>query len=813
MSYPYQDSSYKNQSSVKKSESGTQFVIDFRKLFIETLRYWWLFLVTIGLSIGIVTIKHRYARPIFSAYMTILMEDRGTEHPQSDMMEGFGLSSAMRSLENQMAILSSWSIMRQTINELDFNLSYYKTGRVKSSELYGNIPFTVHYNHSIPQLTSTNIYLSVIDDKNYRLTYETESGTLYNYAENRNGSSTGPINYNETHKFGQWIDLPGMQIMIENNTLSTPEEKGFYFIFNNPDLLASRFQSNFKSFRSNENTSIVRLSVTGENSAKNIAFLDQLTSVFIRNNLDKKNQIATNTIRFIEDQLQLISDSLTEKGTELSNFRTSNQIQSISSQADLLFSKLDMLANQQSQLVLEKNYYKYLGDYFKSDSIFEQALAPATYKIENPAVKEQINVLIQLSMEYQTLNKQHQKESFNPYIVELKDKMEVSRQTLLKAISNQIKMVESEIQRIQNEEKNTTNQLYQLPEKERQLFGIERQFSLNNEVYTFLLRKRSEAQIQKASNTPDHSVLQSARFERQVYPIESSDRQKALLIGLLLPFLFLIGRQLLNNRITGTDDVERITDLPMIGNVIHNNKNETNVVQSHPKSVITEAFRRIRTRLEYFTSNIEHTPVIAISSSMPGEGKTFCAINIASVFAISGKKTLLMGFDLRKPSINRVMNLPKTEGISDFLSGRADIKEIIQPYQEVDNLFYLSSGAIPPNPAELIASPKTEELFKIVRKKYDVIIVDTPPMGIVSDAYLLARNADVMVFLTRQNFTVRSVFSNTIKQMQEGGIKNISVLLNDIPIKKGILGYNYYYGSKYGYVYGSYGKGHGYYED
>ncbi len=812
MSYP-NNSSHKNRNSMIKREAGTQFIIDYRKLFIEIVRYWWLFLVTIGLSLAIVTIKHRYAQPVYSAYMTILMEDRGNENPQSDMMGGFGLSSAMRSLENQMAILSSWSIMRQTIKELNFNISYYKTGRVKNSELYGNVPFTVHYNSAIPQLTSTNIYLSVIDDKNYKLTYETENGTSYNYAENRNGPTLGSINHNEKHKFGQWITIAGMQIMIENNTLSTPEEKGYYFIFNNPDLLASRFQANFQSSRGNENTSIVRLSVTGENSAKNIAFLDQLASVFIRNNLDKKNQIATNTIQFIEDQLQLISDSLTEKGTELSNFRTSNQIQSISSQADILFSKLDLLANQQSQLILEKNYYKYLGEYFKNDTIFNQAIAPATYKIENPAVKEQINLLVQLSMEYQTLNKQNQKETVNPYIVELKDKMEVSRLTLLKAISNQIKMVESETQRIQSEERTTTHQLYQLPEKERQLFGIERQFSLNNEVYTFLLRKRSEAQIQKASNTPDHSVLQSARFEKQVYPIESSDRQKALFIGALLPFLFLISRQLFNNRITGTDDIERITDLPVVGNIIHNTRNESNLVLTHPRSVITEAFRRVRTRLEYFTSNIDHTPVIAISSSMPGEGKTFCAINIASVFAISGKKTLLMGFDLRKPSLNRVLNLTKSEGISDFLTGRADLKEIIKPYEEIDNMFYISSGAIPPNPSELIASPKSDDLFKTARKKFDVIIVDTPPMGIVSDAYLLARHADVMVFLSRQNFTVRSVFINTLKQMQEEGIKNIGILLNDIPIKKGILGYNYYYGSKYGYGYGSYGRGHGYYED
>lgn len=811
MSYPYQKPSQSAQNLTKR-DTGSQFVLDYRKLFIETIHYWWLFLVTIGLALLIVTLKHRYAQPIYSAYMSVIMEDRGTENPQSDMMEGFGLSSAMRSLENQMAILSSWTTIRQAVSELNFNVSYYKTGRLKNSEMYGNVPFTVHYNSNVPQLTSTAIYLSVIDHQKYKLTYESDNGTSYIYAENKSTSSA-LISHNDTHEFGQWIEIPGMQIMIENHSLSVPEDRAYFFIFNNPDALASKYQSSFRNYRTNENSSIVRLSVTGENSAKNIAFLNQLTSVFIRNNLDKKNQIATNTIRFIEEQLLLISDSLTEKGAELSNFRTSNQIQSISSQAELLFNKLEQLTNRKSEVLLEKNYYQYLADYFKSDTIFNHALAPASYKIENPAVNEQINSLIQLSIEYQSSTQQVQSKAFNPYVVDLRTKMEVSRQTLLKAINNQLEMVNNELDRIDEEEQNTTSRLYQLPEKERKLFSIERQFTLNNEVYTFLLRKRSEAQIQKASNTPDHSVLQSARHEGKVYPIEGSDRQKALIIGVLLPFIFLIGKQLLNNKITGTDDVERVTNLPIIGNIIHNNKQEANVVLNHPKSVITEAFRRVRTRLEYFSSNLEHTPIIAVSSSMPGEGKSFCAINIASVFAISGKKTLLMGFDLRKPTLNRILGLPKSKGISNYLIGKTTLTEAIQPYPSVENLHYMSSGSIPPNPAELIGSPTTEKLFSTLRDEFDVIVVDTPPMGIVSDAYLLARHTDTMVFLTRQNYTVRSVFTNTIKQMQDEGIKNIGIILNDIPIKKGILGYSYYYGSKYGYGYGSYGKEQGYYEE
>ncbi len=805
---PYNNSEY----NTGNREYTSQINFDYRKIIIETVRYWWLFLVVIGISLSFVTIKHRYAKPIYSASMSILIENIGSEKPQSDMMEGFGLSTAMRGLENQMAILSSWSTIRQAVGNLNYEVSYFKTGRVINSELYKNSPFTVHFNAAMPQLSSVNIYITLIDKETYKLSYECENGTTYSFQENKTGPNINSVNHNEIHKFGTWIDIPGLQIMIENRTLTSKEEKGYYFVFNNLDLLASKFQSGFRSYKTGENTSIVRLNITGENSTKNIEFLNELSSVFIQNNLDKKNQIATNTIRFIEEQLELISDSLSEKGTELSLFRTMNQIQSVSSQAEIYYSKLDNIASLQSQLQLEKNYYNYLSNYFENDTIFNQTLAPANYKIENPAVKEQVNTLIQLSIEYQTL-KQNKEEAFNPYIVDLQAKMEVSRQTLLKAIDNQVSMIDNEINRMQEEEKLTTNKLYQLPEKERQLFGIERQYSLNNEVYTFLLRKRSEAQIQKASNTPDHSVLQSARYSGQVYPIKGNDRKKALLIGVIIPFLFIIAKHILNNKISGADEVEKITNLSLIGNILHNTKEESKVVLAHPKSVISEAFRRIRTRLEYLSSSKDETPVYAISSSMPGEGKTFSALNIASVFAISGKKTALLGFDLRKPRLNKILDLPKLKGISEYLTNQIELSEIIHQVEENSNLYYISSGEIPPNPSELIASSQTKEFFDKLKEEFDIIIIDTPPMGIVSDAYLLARYADSIVFVTRQNYTVKSVLFNTIKQMQQEGISNIGVILNDIPQRKGLLGYSYYYGSKYGYAYSSYGRGYGYYEE
>jgi len=796
-----------HKTNYLRHESASPFMLDYKKILLDVLKFWWLFAITVPLALFIVYMMHRYTQPIYRTSMTLLMEERGSEKPQNSMMEGFGLSSGMRSLDNQIAIMRSWEIIRQTVRELDFHLSYYKTGRMKSTELYGNTPFIVQFDSLHPQLINTPIYITRLNDNQFKLNIDTEQSSTYIYGNSTSGSGFGKVQHQQTYSFGSWIQTPWLKIKIDNRDLVRNEEKGHYFEFNNPESLTGSYQGAFQANKTGENTSIVRLAVTGNNTQKNIVFLNTLAKVFIRANLEKKNQIATNTIGFIEEQLLIISDSLINKGSELSNFRTSHQIQSVSTQATILFTRIEGITTQISELRLSRNYYVYLRDYFSSDSLFQKSIAPAAFPITNTIVSEQIKKLIELNNERQMLSQNR-----NPYFIELDSKMEVARQTLLNGISSQIQIIDSEIVRLRELHAETASQLYQLPETERKMLGIERQFDLSNEVYTFLLRKRSEAQIQKASNTPDHTVLESARYAGQVYPTTQSDKKQAVLLGLLLPMVFIVLRQLLNNKINGSEDVERITRLPVIGHVIHNNKDGNNVVTLYPKSVIAETFRRIRTRLEYMTADTT-SPIIAISSSMAGEGKTFCALNLASVFAISGKKTVLVGFDMRKPGLNKVIDLNNHQGLSQYLIGKATFEEIVQPGPQ-DDLYLIASGAIPPNPSELIGSQRAQDLFQRLRKEFDIILLDTPPMGIVTDGYLLARHADSLVFLTRQDYTVKEVFIHTIRQMNDEGIKNIGILINDINVKKGILGYGYGYSYGYGYGYG-YGKGygHGYYEE
>jgi tyrosine-protein kinase Etk/Wzc len=792
-----------NIQSQQSSNQTPLFVLDYKKILFDLLHFWWLFAITIPLALGIVFALHRYSTPVYRASMSMLMEERGSEMPQNDMMEGFGLTPGQRSLDNQIAVLTSRDIIRKTIDQLDFHVSYFAAGRLKDTEIYSNTGFEVYFDSSEVQLLNVPIFITAIDDNHFELSVYTENASTINYKEETTSTLGGMLDFKQVFAFGEWIHTPWLNARIENHNLRNTSDRAYYFVFNHPENLTAHYANVLKAQKLGENSSIVHISVTGHNHQKNITFLKKLSETFINTNLEKKNQIATNTINFIEEQLVVISDSLAKKGSQLSTFRTENQIQDISSEAEHLFDQIQELNTKVSEKRLILNYYNYLEKYFSSENILNQGLAPAVFDIDNSIITEEISKILELNNERLTLDGQQ-----NPYKRELDKQILAVRETLLEAINNQRKIISEAISRINEEKMQITQRLYMLPEKERKLLGIERQFDLNNEVYTFLLRKRSEAQIQKASNTPDHTMLETPRYTGQVSPQASANNQKALFIGILLPLIFIVLKQLLNNKITCTDEIEKITNKPVIGHIMHSQKEVTNIVINYPKSVITETFRRVRTRLEYMTSN-KKTPIISVSSSMPGEGKTFCALNLAAVFAYSGKKTVLIGFDMRKPGLNKVLDFNEHEGLSQYYIGKVSLDEIIHESGQ-DDLKIIPSGAIPPNPSELISSPKTDELFADLAKRFDIIVLDTPPMGIVADPVLLARKSDTLIFLARQNFTIREAFAQTLGTLGDEGIENVGVLFNDLQVKKGKKGARYGYGYGYGY---SYGYGQGYYEE
>jgi capsular exopolysaccharide synthesis family protein len=343
---------------------------------------------------------------------------------------------------------------------------------------------------------------------------------------------------------------------------------------------------------------------------------------------------------------------------------------------------------------------------------------------------------------------------------------------------------------------NRTNaQAAALPVTERQLLGIERKFELNNELYTFLLETRAEQQMQKASNRADSEIIDpaDARFSNLVKPIPMRINLLALTAGIGITYLIIFLNFIFNKKLS-EEDLRRITNLPVLGNIPHNNEKTTKVVLDHPKLFISEAYRQLRSRMQFFTKEVEK-PVILVTSSIPGEGKTFTAINLSSAYSLLGKKTILIGFDLRKPKIAKDFNLMNEKGVSTWLIGQEELENMIQE-TNYENLHIITSGPIPPNPSELLALDKTQKLINLLKEEYDCIIIDAPPLGIVSDTIRLISMADVCILVVRPGHSLRDMFKKTNDELIASGVKSSSIVINDSKSMKK----QYNYGEIYGYI-------------
>ena len=360
-----------------------------------------------------------------------------------------------------------------------------------------------------------------------------------------------------------------------------------------------------------------------------------------------------------------------------------------------------------------------------------------------------------------------------------------------------------------------------LPVNERLLIGFERDFGLIDKMYTYLQEKRAEAAIARASNIPDNKILDYALAENatMVKPKRQMNYLIALLAGLALPFIIMLIYDFFNDKLVDLKEISRRTKVPVIGTLGHNRYETELPAIDKPKSTLTESFRGLRTNLQYLLREPDKK-VVSVSSTVVGEGKTFIAANLAAITAVTGKKVLIIGLDLRKPRLHRLMGYTGTVGVSTYLIGRSNIEDIVFPSQ-VDNLYFAPSGPIPPNPAELLGSTKMDEFMVWARSNFDYVVVDSPPVAIVSDAFLIARFTDANLFVVRFGYSSREVLNliNDIYKHHE--VRNLALVINDFAPRRGYgygysyaysYGYSYGYGYRYGYGYGPY-TGSGYYSD
>jgi capsular exopolysaccharide family len=410
--------------------------------------------------------------------------------------------------------------------------------------------------------------------------------------------------------------------------------------------------------------------------------------------------------------------------------------------------------------------------------------------VQDPLMSNLMSELIRNQSEKNVLLENKQEKS--PYLKQLDIKIENLKKTIVANIGSILKTTDITIEELSRRIGSIKNEITKLPKTERELLGIERKFNLNNEIYTYLLEKRAEANIMKASNMPDHELIEPARpvGNIPVSPNKPMNYIFALILGLVIPFSYLRIRKALSNKIEREENISRITDFSIIGKILHNNKRISNVVLQFPNSIISESFRTLRTNLEFYLRGTQNR-IVLITSSIEGEGKSFVALNMAMSYAMLNSKTVLLSFDLRKGDNYSNFKEGDIGGLTSYLINKADLNDIIVR-TEHEMLDYIPSGPIPPNPIELIGLGKTEMLFNELKNKYDYIIVDTSPIGMVSDAYTLMKYADVKLVVVRYNRTRKNVFSSVIKDLNQKQVDNVCVLLNDNKVYKEQYGYGYY---------------------
>ncbi|MCQ2235832.1 MAG: polysaccharide biosynthesis tyrosine autokinase [Bacteroidales bacterium] len=799
----------------RPSESDSIFDIDYMKLLQDALNYWWLFVICVATALLVVFVYHRYKIPVYSSQLTLLLDDRGSgaagDVASNAMLQGLSVDfQDLRTKENNIAILRSRTLNERVVDQMGIDICYYKKGTIRTTEQFPCPEFHVVMDSTHVQTVGSRFNIFIKDSLTFELGIDADNALLFDYARGTYASNSHiSYNHKQVYNFGDPIVTDYFAFAVIKHPVVDAIE--------NEDDVVGHFQVEFKPSYSqgfglnvlkDKESTVLTLTASGTNQGKVNLYLHTLATTFINDNLSQKNQMAENSIRFIESQLTTLSDTLLDIGTQLSMFRTAHGLQlGVTSKGNKLFKEIEDLESEVQKQGVLISYYDYITEYLRTDSVAEGSVfAPPIYNTGSSIFEQQLNNLLKLNAEYQALQSTYGT-SFNPATKEVLTRFNIARNTLLSTIANNKNLVIQNVNEIKNKMQAHISETMQLPETERKLLGIDRQFSLTNEVYTYLLRKRSESQLQKASSTSDHKILDDAVTVGIVSPRYAINQLLALIIGLGLPLAFLVIRQWFDNKLRTAEDLKKLTTLPIVGEIPSCRYNDNFVVESHPGSIVSEAYRHLRAKLHLVTLGKE-TVVIGVSSSMPGDGKSFTARNVASVYAIQGKKTVLLGFDLRRPALSKVLDQQKHKGITHFITEQTSLDDIIIHHSS--NLDVIVSGEVPPNAAELILHEKTTMLINKLKELYDVIVVDTPPMAAVADAYQIAEWCDAMLFVVRQDYTRKDVLKEVSLTLVEQGVKNPVIVLNDVGSENCRYGYRYGYG-KYGYGrYSRYGKKYGY---
>ena len=747
------------------------------------LHYWYLFVIALAIALGLAMLKNRRWIPTYYSQGTIVIKESGTYGGSaSALMSGFGVDAGYKNVNNQMIMLGSYDLMSRVVDSLPFlNVEYITQGRFKTRQLYRQTPILVEATR--------------IDPRAYGLLFQVN---FENDGVLRIASTSEDIPLELRTHYGEAVSSALFDITIWPTELMVNSGK-IYFRFRSHESLVDEFMSRLQLSFVTEGSTVLALSLVSETPQRDCEFIDELAKIYLLQNLEQKNEVAENSIRFINEQLDNLQSSLQVSEGAMTDFRQENKFVDVNSYAGQLMGRIAAYDQQAMELRLRETYFDYLIKYIHDNIEKDAVIAPTTMGVNEPMLMSLVQQLNDLRIQRGELTEK------NVYYAKYTKDIENVKTAIEEIVTSMRASLEIEKADLANRYNEVERSIKQLPQKELQMVAIERNYRIDDNYYTFFLQKRAEAEIQKASNTPDNSIMDKARTTAIMNAkAKSKTTSTYLIIGFLIPLVLIILSELLNNKIRSPKDVVKLKMFRLIGTLRHAKNQNPTLVRASPRSSYAEMLRAIRTRIE-FVLRRKDKMVICVTSTESGDGKTFLSTNLAALYAMTGKKVLLMDLDLRKPNIHTKLGVENSVGVSNFLIGDCD-EEDIYVRNTPFGFDFIRAGTIPPNPGELAHSDKLAETIKKLRDIYDYIIIDTSPIGLVPDAYAIIEQSDMCLYVIRCMQTNKSFCKQTLEQMQEvvENPEKIQIVLSDIPTEG-----RHSYGSGYGYGYGGYG-GYGY---
>jgi tyrosine-protein kinase Etk/Wzc len=763
-------------------------LFDFHELVERYVAQWKWFAFGIFVCLVIATLYLRYAVPIYNATATILVRDekKGGVQSQLSAFSDLGLMAGVKSnVDNEIEVIRSRSIIGGAVKKLGFNISYTSIGRVKTIEQYEKKPVEFSFYD-----TSENFYnkrksfiLNFIDDTTFELIAD-------------------EVNNLGRFKYGAIINLDDSKLVINKNA-------GTFHAYSKEFPLAvqvHRINDVIDSFRGrlsvvsiSKNSSVVSLSINDPVKQKAEDFLNTLIAVYNEDAISDKKFISENTLSFIQGRLKIITSELGDVEKDAEVFKKSNQVTDINTQAGIYlnnsvdFSKNLIETETQIKVVLDMiSYVKAKG---KWDLVPNNLISNADGKDVANFITEYNDLIIQRNriVKDGTQN--------NSIVINLEQKIEDLNANITSSLLRTLSALRIRKANLDKQDDIIKGRISKLPTQEREFRILARQQQIKESLYLYLLQKREETAISLAVTEPISKIVDQAfSSDYPVSPRRNIVYLIAIMFGMLVPFSIIYIRHLFDNKIKSRQDLEGKLSAPYLGDIPRSESHEE-IINTNSKSSSAEAIRIVRTNLEFMTTKIPESQcrTIFVTSTIPKEGKTFVAINLASTIALSGKKVLLIGLDIRNPKIDRYVQLP-SQGLTNYLSkANEDIDNYIVKFENFESFYVLPSGVVPPNPVDLLMNGNIDTMFEKLKQEYDYIIVDTAPVSLVTDTMLVAKNADIFIYVIRANFIDKRLIKMIEAFYRQKRLPNMAVLLNDTEWRK-----------PYTYGYGAYGYGYGY---